>query len=101
MSDPIAALARVAQREASFVYRGDQSGTHQLEQKLWRVAGIRPGAGDWYTESGHGMGETLQMADHKRAYTITDRATYLALRHQHQLDRIVEVDTRTYRAQPR
>src|SRR5881628_339741 len=62
MSDPIAALARVAEREASFVSRGDQSGTHQLEQKLWRVAGIRPGAGDWYTESGHGMGETLQMA---------------------------------------
>src|SRR5881409_172102 len=57
MSDPIAALARVAEREASFVSRGDQSGTHQLEQKLWRAAAIGPpgGAGGWYTESGHGM----------------------------------------------
>ena len=96
MSDPIAALARVAQREASFVSRGDQSGTHQLEQKLWRVAGIRPGAGDWYTESGHGMGETLQMADQKRAYTITDRATYLAWRDKLQLVPMVEGDPRLY-----
>src|SRR5881409_4359948 len=57
MSDPIAALARVAEREASFVSRGDQSGTHQLEQQLWLAAAIRPpgGAGGWYTESGHGM----------------------------------------------
>ncbi len=96
MSDPIAALARVAQREASFVSRGDQSGTHQLEQKLWRVAGIRPGAGDWYTESGHGMGETLQMADQKRAYTITDRATYLAWRDKLQLVPMIEGDPRLY-----
>ena len=96
MSDPIAALERIAQREAPFVSRGDQSGTHQLEQKLWRVAGIRPGAGDWYTESGHGMGETLQMADQKRAYTITDRATYLAWRDKLQLVPMVEGDPRLY-----
>src|SRR2546422_7306928 len=51
MTDPVAALQRIAQREASFVSRGDQSGTHQMEQKLWRVAGIRPpGAGGWYTD---------------------------------------------------
>ena len=96
MTDPVAALQRIAQREAPFVSRGDQSGTHQLEQKLWRVAGIRPGAGDWYTESGHGMGETLQMADQKRAYTITDRATYLAWRDKLQLVPMVEGDPRLY-----
>jgi len=97
MTDPVAALQRIAQREASFVSRGDQSGTHQMEQKLWRVAGIRPpGAGGWYTESGHGMGETLQMTDQKRAYTITDRATYLAWRDKLQLVPVVEGDPRLY-----
>ena len=97
MTDPVAALQRIAQREASFVSRGDQSGTHQMEQKLWRVAGIRPpGAGGWYTESGHGMGETLQMTDQKRAYTITDRATYLAWRDKLQLVPVVEGDRRLY-----
>src|SRR5438034_3888520 len=81
MTDALAALRRLAEGRAPFVSRGDQSGTHKLEQKLWRLAGIRPpGAGGWYIEAGHGMGETLQMADGKRAYTITDRATYPARR---------------------
>src|SRR5438034_1479461 len=81
MTDALAALRRLAEGRAPFVSRGDQSGTHKLEQKLWRLAGIRPpGAGGWYIEAGHGMGETLQMADEKRAYTITDRATYPARR---------------------
>jgi len=97
MTDPVAALQRIARREAPFVSRGDQSGTHQLEQKLWRVAAIAPPtAGGWYTESGHGMGETLQMTDQKRAYTITDRATYLAWRDKLQLVPVVEGDPRLY-----
>lgn len=97
MTDAVAALQRIARREAPFVSRGDQSGTHQLEQKLWRVAAIQPpGAGGWYTESGHGMGETLQMTDQKRAYTITDRATYLAWRDKLQLVPVVEGDARLY-----
>ena len=97
MTDPIAALQRIAQRGAPFVSRGDQSGTHQLEQKLWRLAAIQPPtAGGWYTESGHGMGETLQMTDQKRAYTITDRATYLAWRDKVQLVPVVEGDPRLY-----
>src|SRR2546430_7521018 len=55
MTDPVAALQRVAQREASFVSRGDQSGTHQMEQKLWRVRGMRaPGA--WGGGPGFGAG---------------------------------------------
>jgi len=98
MTDPVAALQRIAQREAPFVSRGDQSGTHQMEQKLWRAAAIAPpgGGGGWYTESGHGMAETLQMTDQKRAYTITDRATYLAWRDKLQLVPVVEGDPRLY-----
>jgi tungstate transport system substrate-binding protein len=97
MTDPIAALQRIAQGGAPFVSRGDQSGTHQMEQKLWRLAGIGPPSpGGWYTESGHGMGETLQMTDQKRAYTITDRATYLAWRDKLQLVPVVEGDPRLY-----
>src|SRR3989454_6300135 len=69
MTDALAALRRLAEGRGPLVSRGDQSGTHKLEQKLWRLAGIRPpGAGGWYIEAGHGMGETLQMADEKRAY---------------------------------
>jgi tungstate transport system substrate-binding protein len=100
MTDPTPALQRIAQHRAPFVSRGDQSGTHQLEQKLWRAAGIQPPGravgGGWYTESGHGMAETLQMSDQKRAYTITDRATYLAWRDKLQLVPMVEGDPRLY-----
>jgi tungstate transport system substrate-binding protein len=97
MSDAALAFQRIAARNAAFVSRGDQSGTHMLEQKLWRLAGIRPpGAGGRYIEAGHGMGETLQMADEKRAYTITDRATYLAWRDKVQLVPLVEGDPILY-----
>ena len=97
MTDALAALRRLAEGRAPFVSRGDQSGTHKLEQKLWRLAGIRPpGAGGWYIEAGHGMGETLQMADEKRAYTITDRATYLAWRAKVQAAPLVEGDPLLY-----
>ncbi len=97
MTDALAAVRRLAERAARFVSRGDQSGTHKLEQKLWHLAGIRPpSAGGWYIESGHGMGETLQMADEKHAYTITDRATYLAWRDKMQLVRLVEGDALLY-----
>src|SRR2546428_2134861 len=81
MNDAVAALRRIAERAQPFVSRGDRSGTHQMEQKLWRTAAIQPpAAGSWYVEAGHGMGETLQMADEERAYTLTDPATDLAWR---------------------
>jgi len=97
MTDAVATLRRLAELGAPFVSRGDQSGTHKLEQKLWRLAGIKPpGAGSWYIESGHGMGETLQMTDEKRAYTVTDRATYLAWRDKVQLVPLVEGDPVLY-----
>lgn len=97
MTDAVAAVRRLAAAKARFISRGDQSGTHQLEQKLWRLAGIQPPpAGSWYVESGHGMGETLQMSDEKRGYTITDRATYLAWRDKVQLVPMVEGDPLLY-----
>lgn len=97
LTDVVAALRRMSERAQGFVSRGDQSGTHKLEQKLWRVAGIQPPApGSWYIESGQGMGATLQMADEKRAYTIADRATYLAWRARVRLVPMVQGDTLLY-----
>ncbi|HEX9705642.1 MAG TPA: substrate-binding domain-containing protein [Gemmatimonadales bacterium] len=93
-SDPAAALRRIAERSALFVSRGDRSGTHQMELDLWRRAGIAPpGPGAWYIEAGQGMAETLQMADQKGAYTITDRATLLAWRDRIRLVPMVEGDS--------
>ncbi len=97
LSDAVAAFRRVADHRAPFVSRGDQSGTHQRERILWRDAGVTPSrAGSWYIESGQGMGATLQLADEKHAYTLTDRATYLAWRDKLQLVPMVEGDPLLY-----
>ena len=74
------AMQRIAAAGATFISRGDNSGTHALELKLWREAGVEPRGGSWYQESGSGMGGTLQVASEKDAYTISDRGTYLSLR---------------------
>src|SRR6059058_1916073 len=96
LNDDVAALRRVAAAGATFISRGDRSGTHQRELQLWKEAGVVPPAGSragWYVESGQGMAATLQMADEKRAYTMTDRATYLAWRDKVQLVPQVEGDS--------
>jgi tungstate transport system substrate-binding protein len=67
----------IAGQIAFFASRGDDSGTHSKEKSLWKAAGIEP-QGDWYLSTGQGMGETLQFANEKGAYTLTDRATWLA-----------------------
>lgn len=74
---PAAALARIAAAAATFISRGDESGTHQKELALWRSAGITP-EGSWYLSVGQGMGAVLTMADDRQAYTLTDRGSYLA-----------------------
>jgi len=75
---PVAeAFAGVADAEASFVSRGDDSGTHSAELGFWEDAGVQPGGG-WYSETGQGMGATLRVADERSAYTLADRGTYLA-----------------------
>ena len=73
----IDALRKISEAKATFVSRGDDSGTHKLEKRLWEQAGIKP-AGEWYLESGQGMGRTLSIAGEKQAYVLSDRATYLA-----------------------
>jgi tungstate transport system substrate-binding protein len=87
----VAALEKIAEAKARFVSRGDKSGTHVLEQNLWKAAGITPAA-PWYIESGQGMGATLSLADDRRAYTITDRATLLAFSKRVALKVMVEGD---------
>ena len=71
------AFELIAQTESSFISRGDDSGTHTKEKEIWTEAGIEP-AGDWYLAAGQGMGAVLTMADEQQAYTLSDRATYLA-----------------------
>jgi len=85
------ALKRIAESQSRFVSRGDKSGTHVLELALWTQAGIEP-KGAWYIESGQGMGQTLGIANDRRAYTLTDRATYLAFQKRVDLPILVEKD---------
>jgi len=69
--------------KAVFVSRGDDSGTHKKELKLWSASGIEtptPATDKWYLETGQGMGETLKIASEKQGYTLADRATYLAMK---------------------
>jgi tungstate transport system substrate-binding protein len=87
----VAALKRIAETSSRFVSRGDKSGTHILETNLWKQAGVTPSA-SWYIESGQGMGATLGLADDRRAYTITDRATLLAFSKRVALKMMVEGD---------
>ncbi len=86
------ALQKIADAKALFISRGDNSGTDQLEKKLWTTVGITAKGQSWYQESGQGMGQTLSIASEKGAYTITDRATYLATKKNLQLDILVEGD---------
>ena len=85
------ALKRIADTQSRFVSRGDKSGTHVLELGLWKQAGIEP-RGAWYIESGQGMGQTLGIANDRRAYTITDRGTWLAFQKRISLPILIEKD---------
>ena len=85
------ALKRIADKEGTFVSRGDNSGTHNTERSLWKAARVVP-KGSWYIESGQGMGATLTIASEKGAYTLTDRGTYLALQKRVRLVILLEGD---------
>jgi tungstate transport system substrate-binding protein len=85
------AMQQIAASQSPFVSRGDDSGTNALELRLWKQAGVEP-AGDWYVESGTGMGDTLNIANERQAYTISDRGTYLALKDRLDLPILVEGD---------
>ena len=91
LPDAALAMKRIAGHQARFVSRGDKSGTNLLELALWKQAGEEP-RGAWYIESGQGMGQTLAIADDRRAYTLTDRGTYLAYGKRVNLPILVEKD---------
>ncbi|MBS3943165.1 MAG: substrate-binding domain-containing protein [Dethiobacter sp.] len=89
MATAAEALAAIAAKESLFVSRGDNSGTHIKEMSIWSKAEIEP-AGNWYMETGSGMGDTLNITSEKQGYTLTDRGTYLARKEQLALEILVE-----------
>jgi len=91
LDDAAEAFRRIAAAGAAFLSRGDESGTHTKELKIWGSAGVEP-SGRWYQETGAGMGPTLLVADEKGGYTLSDRGTYLAQRDNLALEVLVEGD---------
>ncbi|HYD79547.1 MAG TPA: substrate-binding domain-containing protein [Paucimonas sp.] len=95
--DILAALKRIAERRAKFIARGDNSGTDLMEKSWWKELGLQPGGGNGnYLSAGLGMGAVLNMAAELRAYTLTDRATYVAYRAKTGLAVMVEGDPRMF-----
>jgi tungstate transport system substrate-binding protein len=92
------ALRRIAEAKAPFASRGDDSGTHKAELRLWRDAGIDPkaGTGAWYRETGSGMGPTLNTAAGMDAYALTDRGTWLSFKNRQNLEILVEGDDKLF-----
>jgi tungstate transport system substrate-binding protein len=84
------AMTALATGAAQFISRGDDSGTHTFELARWKAASIEPSGEGWYEESGQGMGPTLQIANQKQGYTISDRGTFLAQRENLDLEIVYE-----------
>lgn len=87
------AFKNIAAAERLFLSRGDKSGTDAKEKEVWKAAGINQAKEKWYQETGLGMGQTLNVAAEKKGYTLTDRATYLALKKNLGLDILNEGDS--------
>jgi tungstate transport system substrate-binding protein len=98
LTDTAEALRRIAAARAPFVSRGDRSGTHAAELRLWQQAGVDPatGRGQWYREVGQGMGPALNTAAAQDAYVLADRGTWLAFRNRQALKILVEGDARLF-----
>ena len=96
--DIVAALTAIKAKQAPFVSRGDRSGTHQAELKLWRVAGvdIAKEKGPWYREIGQGMGAALNTASAMNAYVLADRGTWISFKNRGDLAIAVEGDRRLF-----
>lgn len=92
------ALKKIAEAQAPFASRADDSGTYKAELKLWQEAGVdpKPGSGSWYLETGSGMGATLNTAVGKQAYTLTDRGTWLSFANKGDFKVLVEGDNRLF-----
>nr|WP_328809262.1 substrate-binding domain-containing protein [Roseibium aggregatum] len=97
-NDVTASLKKIAESKAAFASRGDDSGTHKAELRLWKAAGIDPGAnsGDWYRETGSGMGATLNTGTGMDAYIMTDRATWIAFGNKGDYTIAVEGDPKMF-----
>ena len=97
-SDAVKALGLIAAKQAAFASRGDKSGTHAAELRLWKLAGTDPaqGKGTWYRETGSGMGPTLNTASGMNAYALADRGTWLSFKNRGELAIIVEGDRRLF-----
>lgn len=91
-----AAFLAIKEAKLPFVSRGDDSGTHKKELAIWKAAGaeitVEKPAGDWYLSTGQGMGPVLNVADEKKGYTLTDRATFLSMEKELDLSLLVEGD---------
>jgi tungstate transport system substrate-binding protein len=94
--DVAAALARVAASRATFISRGDKSGTHAAELRYWKDAGIVPAGTPGYKECGCGMGQALNIASSSDAHALTDRGTWLSFRNRGRLAVLVEGDKRLF-----
>lgn len=96
--DIVTALNAIAEAGAPFASRGDDSGTHKAELRHWEAAGVDVAAasGDWYRETGSGMGATLNAAAGMQAYVLSDRATWIAFGNKDGLDILVEGDPRLF-----
>ncbi|EJN07218.1 ABC-type tungstate transport system, permease component [Bradyrhizobium sp. YR681] len=96
--DVIDALRKIADAKAPFVSRGDKSGTHAAELRLWKEAGVDLGAGKdgWYREIGQGMGPALNMASSSNAYVLSDRGTWLSFKNRGELAILTEGDKRLF-----
>ena len=92
LSDGPAALKKIAEAEAIFASRGDNSGTHKKEVLLWQAAGVDPSSasGTWYRETGSGMGATLNAAVGMGAYALTDRGTWISFKNKSDFKVLVE-----------
>ena len=98
MKDAPASLAKIAAAKATFASRGDDSGTHKAELRLWKEAGVdvKAAGGSWYRELGSGMGATLNTAAQMPAYALTDRATWISFQNRGDLEISVEGDAKLF-----
>ncbi len=98
LGDTAEALRRIAAARAPFISRGDRSGTHAAELRLWHLAGIDPasGRGQWYREVGQGMGAALNTAAAQGAYVLADRGTWLSFRNRQDQRILIEGDARLF-----
>ncbi len=96
--DILAALKAIQEKGAPFVSRGDKSGTHSAELRLWKAAGLDPAGSKpaWYREIGQGMGAALNTASAMGGYVLSDRGTWISFKNKDQLEIAVEGDNRLF-----